>query len=433
MRPGARARGRLRALVIGAVALGAAAPGVARAQASRPGDALVGRPWVDQFLEPMYIGPRYSARADAHHVDIFEAQIAPHLFYFQFVETLLRAHPGWTGWNGWTMVFVPLLRLRMSSTDSDPVRTPSFNPQFATVQKLFTWGARPTRPNPRPSDWAWPTDGGWMGLLSVQYTIAHHSNGQEGCAFVNTGTTDPNCAPADFSHGPPPANTLNGSYGTNYETLAVFHKWFQLDRNLTERRAETVGVSWERYEGTALARFLPGGFDDAQPSRDLQRIFGKHRVTAEYEWEQALACGPFERGRARGAFTWISPASDVSWKYRAALDVAGIFRDVGGLGLFTRLFYGQDYYNIRLENVGFMAIFGLTWDTRGLQVFKPALPGISGGDAPAPSTLPPAAPAAPVPVTGGDETPPPVFDPRFDRVAPSVPPASPPPVPPGSP
>jgi hypothetical protein len=386
---------------VGALSVGAFS-GTARAQgAAQPGDTFDQAAWVDQFLDPMYVGPRFSSRAEAHDVDIFEAQVAPHLFFFQMVDDLLRAHAGLTGWGtGWTTEFVPLFRLRMTAASSAPVRTPTFNPQI-TVQKHFTWGA--VRDAAAGDTWTWPTGGkGWVKLLDVQYTFAHHSNGQDGCTFQDTGT-DPDCPPVDFSQGEPPVNTHSGNYGTNYETLATNLKWFSLGDDLREVQAHEVGLSWERYEGTIVARWFPGGFDDSQDSLDFQRIFGKHRVTGHYEYERALPGSPFERLRARAEATWISSAENASWQYRGLVDVAALFRGAGGFGLFLRLFYGQDYYNIRLEDVGFMSIVGLTWDTRALQVFRPARPAIASGSTPpppippAPSSPPPPAPSPPAP------------------------------------
>ena len=389
-----------RAPAIGAVlvALAAAAmPSRALADSPPEGEALVGKPHVDQFLDTNYLGPRFSSHAEKNGFDLFEAQIAPHFFFYQWVDGLLRPHEGWHHWNGWSLVFVPLFRLRMTTSSSNPVRTPSANPQFVTIQKFFTWGSVRSAVGP---GWVWPTEGGWVGMLGIQYTIAHHSNGQDGCTFVGTGTVDPNCAPADFSHGVPPVNTLNGNYGTNYETLGVHHKWFQLDRDQREHQAHEAGLSWERYEGTAIAWFLPGGFDNSQGSLDLQRIFGKHRVTGHYEYERALSVCAFERLRARGELTGISPASNVSWKGRAMAETALLFRDAGGFGMFGRLFYGQDYYNIRLQDVGFMAIVGFTWELRPLQVFhagsapitsgtqQPPTTDVTSGSAPPPPTTP---------------------------------------------
>lgn len=380
-----------------------AAPTRAWAGDSQPGEALVGRPWVDQFLDIMYLGPRFSRHAENGKFDLFESQVAPHLYFFQSVEKLLTAHEGWNRWNGWTAEFVPLIRMRMTGSASDPVRTASFNPQFLTVQKLFTWGANfeAAADGKGAKEWRWPTDGRWVGLLSVQYTIAHHSNGQDGCTFKGTGTVDPNCTPADFSKGAPQTNTLNGNYGTNYETLGVHHKWFQLDDHYREARAHEGGISWERYEGTLVSGWLPGGLvNTEQPSRDFQRIFGKHRVTGHYEYEQALPWWAFERVRARAEATWISPASDVSSKARLMIDTAWLFRDAGGFGLFSRVFWGQDYYNIRLEDVGWMGIIGITWDSRALQVFRPAPSTIVPGEQPPPPRPGEAERSSPIPASG---------------------------------
>jgi hypothetical protein len=234
---------------------------------------------------------------------------------------------------------------------------------------------------------------GTVRLLALSYTIAHHSNGQEGCTFAGTGMTDPACAPADFSGGVlPPTNTRGGNYGTNYETLAAHLKWFHLGRDWRAWEGLSVGASWERYEGTLVAWLMPGGFSDDQPSRDLQRIFGRHRVTVDAEYERALGCRWFARWRVRPWATFVSAASDNGAKGRVAVDAALLFRNAGGLGLFTRLFYGQDYYNIRLEDVTGFAIVGLTWDTRSMQLFHPSPGTVGPGEVPPPPAPPPPPP-----------------------------------------
>ncbi|MEP6763830.1 MAG: hypothetical protein ABJB66_05925 [Gemmatimonadaceae bacterium] len=337
---------------------------------------------IDQFLDGMYIGPRLSSKAEHLGYDRFEAQIAPHLYFFQSVESVLRPHPGVAAKGGWAVAFVPLLRLRMTNDSSSPVRTPTFNPQFVTVQKFFSWGYDTEKKD-------WPIESGWASIASVQYTIAHHSNGQDGCTFVGTGTKDGSCAPADFTtNANPKINTTNGNYGTNYETLGLFVKRFRLDKNHTERMAIRYGLTWERYEWTLVSEHLPGGLGNDTASVDFQKIFGKHRVTADFEFERKLDHFKLGRLRTRAAVTYVSAAPKLKAQVKASLDGSFQFRGGSGMGIYGKAFYGQDYYNIRLQDVGFMGIIGLSWDVRPLQVFKIPYSVITGGShAPPPPAL----------------------------------------------
>ena len=363
-------------------------PLVAEAQIAKnlPGDAV--RPGrIDQCLDIMYIAPRISADAEADNFDRFEAQIAPHFFYIQQVERVLRPHTGRKGPQGFAAAFVPLFRLRMTSDTSAPVRTPSYNPQFITWQSFWSWGAR----TDSFGNLDWPREGGMDGrvhLVSAQYTIAHHSNGQDGCTFEGTGQTDGTCSAADFSSGIPALNTRNGNYGTNYETIGVFAKTFRLNENYAQHWAWTAGLWWERYEGTLVARWLPGGFSDDQASVDMQRLFGKHRVSGMFEWEQSVDTRAFMRFRTRGTFTYVSAAEQLDAQHRAQLDGAFIFNGNSGVGLYGALFHGQDYYNIRLTDRTFMAFVGLTWDVKPLQQFRIPLMESTPGRRPQPPRRP---------------------------------------------
>jgi hypothetical protein len=92
--------------------------------------ALAGAQDVDNrnspiFLERSYIFHRFPSD-DLH----FEAHLAPHLFFrqglYQDAGEIYQG-PDW-GARSWSLSMTPMVRLRMFSTRSNPVRTPSFMP-----------------------------------------------------------------------------------------------------------------------------------------------------------------------------------------------------------------------------------------------------------------------------------------------------------------
>jgi hypothetical protein len=332
---------------------------------------------VDHFLEHMYIGLRASPKADAHDLDVFEARVAPHLFYRGARPALVTPTESTDrrSTHGWSFVFTPAFRLRMTTTSSNPVRTPSFNPQFVTIQHFWVWGMLENEQGVY-SDWrhddpAHPERAGWIKMLAASYTLAHHSNGQEDCTFE---PAQGPCPKPPFTTLPP-INTRSGNYGTNYEEAGLHFKWLKLDAGGTTagylaHETWSAELKYERYQGTIIAWWLPGGLTDDDP---LRPIFGLHRLTASGEHETLLQSSCFARLRLRVDLTAISgPAGKVFTepKGRVSFDVAALFRDQGGFGLFARVFYGQDYYNIRLLDVAPMAIVGLTWESAPMQRFR---------------------------------------------------------------
>jgi hypothetical protein len=341
---------------------------------------------VDHFMERMYIGPRFSAKAEANGFDLFEARIAPHLFFYQTANRLVTPNAkGYT--QGFSTAFTPALRLRMTNSDSNPVRTPSFNPQFLNYAHFWLWGMHENH-----GEWNWNHDGDTSGrdagvhMLALTYTIAHHSNGQEDCTYQ---PADGPCPTPPFTTIPE-VNTRTGNYGTNYEDLGVHYKWLKLGPGDTTRGFVThttysASVVWERYQWNPVAQWLPGGLGGHD--EPLRPIFGLHRLAATGEMEKLVNWCWFSRARLRADLTWISGPEGNTWSEpsgRISVDGAALFTGMGGFGMFARVFYGQDYFNIRLRDVAPMAIVGFTWESAPMQKFKPGRAAVQDGGEPQP-------------------------------------------------
>lgn len=227
---------------------------------------------------------------------LFEADIAPHFVL---------------AWRNHGFVFTPKVLFRMfnDSTDSAPIRTPSFMPRLT----WYYWGFRPSADRDR------------LDFISV--TLSHHSNGQAG-PFYFSDTSEP--------------NTLDGSFSTNF--IEVTH-------HRAYGAAPALQATWLRY---GLRVHIP--FNEDRELRDPEGDdeYGRYRlllggqrrgilpifpsfelpfiVRAEYFYilDKHFQGKPFfSSGRLGLSLTWISviPAAE-------------------SLGFFVNFYAGQDYYNI---------------------------------------------------------------------------------------
>ena len=147
-------------------------------QDKRTGDDHVTRQVVP-FLEGSYL-----FRSNQPHV-IFEAAVFPHLVFWQNFDDLIDARlPSkrnqtkrpWRQY--WAVSLTPGVRLKLLDAFSDPVRTPSYMPR-ADVQKLMAFG-RESAVEALERGQATR-----VRLVEVHAAIEHHSNGQDGCLFVD--------------------------------------------------------------------------------------------------------------------------------------------------------------------------------------------------------------------------------------------------------
>lgn len=278
----------------------------------------------------------------------FEGQIAPHLFFY-------RADPWGDGAvfrrpvRAGAVSFTPLLRLRMLSTLSHPVRTPSYMPRPFLDWQLFRASVVDTTWEDRKW-WAVP-----IRVWAVTLTPwAHHSNGQDGCLFAHQ-TRDPvteECVGTLNTAGVPPINRTDGSFSTNFIRVALGYSWFA---------PETVGDNLEaasRCTYQVGVEYHPLGYMMGALSEEQAAYYPQWQVALGAEWGAAFHGQWLVGLDAR----WLNdPAPDVgNWTYAA--EVGYMPRFLAGWGAFIRYYDGMDYYNLGFtEEIRYVQL-GMQWD-----------------------------------------------------------------------
>lgn len=275
----------------------------------------------------------------------FEAQIAPHLFvkrpdYWGDGDVFTRPV------TSWAVSLTPLVRLRMFSTHSFPVRTPSFMPRPLGDWQVFRTSATDTAASAREF---WETP---LRMWGVTFTPwAHHSNGQEGCLYTYQGDA-PDCDDPRLSGAALETNKVDGSFSTNFLRLGVGYTWFA-PPHLTDdyafvgsRCSYQLDVEWHPMG------YLLGGIEAEQAA-----YYPRVQATASFEWG-----GLDGRLLMGGSARWLDhPApgvSDMAYTVEATL----LPRRFSGWGFFTRFYSGMDYYNLGfLEDISYLEV-GLAWD-----------------------------------------------------------------------
>ena len=277
----------------------------------------------------------------------FEAQIAPHLF-------MIRKDPWGDGAvftepvTSFAWIITPLVRLRMFSTESFPVRTPSYMPRPFDFQLLRT-SLADTATALRESFQA-PLR--MWGLTLTPW--AHHSNGQNGCLFTDQ-TQDPatgDCLDPGVRAGVPEPNKLDGSFSTNFARLEVGYSRFQpVD-------TDTRIIARDRCTYQLGVEYHPEGWGPGALSDEQAQYYSRLQATVGAEWGTSLAGQLLIGGEVR----WMDdPAPDVSsWIYSATID--WMYEKLHGWGLFARWYSGMDYYNLGfMEEVDYLQV-GVVWD-----------------------------------------------------------------------
>ena len=204
-----------------------------------------------------------------------------------------------------------------------------------------------------------------MWLVSA-IPFGHHSNGQNGCLFLEQVRIDGECEPqSPAGTGPEDVNLENGSFSTNYIRLGLEYRRLYPDGDDPEdiravtRREWGIGGSIE---------LNPSGYVGGSISDTLRPLYGptRFRVTADIvagNWSipvwllNRVNCG---RAWADGSMTFISGgAASVENVFSA--EAACLPAGWGGAGLFVRYYRGQDYYNAAfLQNINRVQ-FGVTF------------------------------------------------------------------------
>ena len=262
---------------------------------------------------------------------LFEAQVAPNLFFPQLSAGDVRAPGGeWV----FSAILTPHITLRMLNEKSSPVIPPSFMPkvtfQFLHLRLLPT------------------TPGGHRRALALgaHLVVGHYSNGQAGCFFASQKGTDPDCTPED---GEPPLNETTGDFSTN------FVRWEAHGRIAFDLDGESM-TGWVLGGHVGYERNLsigPGGITEqirgvyGRSHADLallgERLWRGHRFHLE-----ATLSRPFGGVEGQGHTVRVEALAAPRW--------------AAGFGLYARYVGGRDYYNILFLERVHLWQFGLSFE-----------------------------------------------------------------------
>jgi hypothetical protein len=262
---------------------------------------------------------------------LFEAQVAPNLFFPQLSGGDIRAPGGeWV----FTAILTPHITLRMLNEESSPVIPPSFMPKV-TFQLLHL------RLLPGAS-------GGHQRALALgaHVIVGHYSNGQAGCFFASQQGTDPDCTPPD---GEPPLNETTGDFSTNFIRWEA-HGRLVLGLDPASLTGWVVGahLGYERNSSIGpggITEQIRGVYGDGHADLALlgERLWGGHRLHVEASLSRPL-------GGLEGQGSTVRVEALVAPRWAA------------GFGLYARYVGGRDYYNILFLEPVHLWQFGLSFE-----------------------------------------------------------------------
>lgn len=266
-----------------------------------------------------------------------EAQMVAHFPLSRGVDLqTLRDGEG----RGFNLFLTTQFRLRGLDVPSGPVRSPSFMPRFV-AQYLIAHHGSETRRN----------------VLGIQAAMAHHSNGGDGCVFVDEsyGPDGKKCIsslPAGTPAGKREVRTSGGNFSTNYWEVGIYHRVGSV--------ADDPRDHWKWNVDAGLAvQFhhsgdypLPGGAEG-----DFARLYGTTRL-------QVHLAGMALLGGWLATRTWLHlerfdpPAQRFPGARNYRFEGELVFqptpnpgrkewwvRPLSRIGLGVRYTRGQDYYN----------------------------------------------------------------------------------------
>ncbi len=205
--------------------------------------------------------------------------------------------------------------IRMFQEESYPVRTPSYMPQVTVYYKLRS------KTN--------------ACSLSAFAKLAHHSNGQDGDFYLETGDI----------------NLKTGNFSTNYTEFGLIKTNFNKKRN--------------------AAQFFSSSFEFHFPGLTIDELDGQYSL---YRWHNIFSIFklPENKNKKRekasislkGELTWLF-GNMYDWN---ALDANRINlkftffyhpKFLEDIGFFTQFYHGQDYYNIYFDHQITILRFGI--------------------------------------------------------------------------
>jgi hypothetical protein len=286
----------------------------------------------------------------------FEVHLAPHLFWYQreYQRGELYDRPV----HGMAFTLTPMVRLRMFSTSSFPVRTPSYMPRPLVAQ--FFRAAL--------VDGALGIDSpvGLWGATLIPW--AHHSNGQDGCLYADQVGHGDGCVDTAPPGAARAVNRQDGSFSTNYARLTGHYRHIRTDS--PDRWVEMTGqCTFEAGVEVHPDDFLMGDIAPEQASLYPQfRVHGGTEVaavTGRGRWWQGRSSLQLRAEYLRGTAPGV-PA--VRWQAEASHT-----RHATGWGLFARYFDGMDYYNLGFLDHRRWLQLGISFDLfRGDEFALPA-------------------------------------------------------------
>jgi hypothetical protein len=294
------------------------------------------------FLERSYLSPFMPTGKNL----ILEGFAAGHYWiHNELTDRVWLREGGWKAFN-WpiSMIFV----VRIYNDYSSPVRTPSFILRPIYFQAFHL--------NRTQND-----DGtGGFRLLGMAAGITHHSNGQAGCTFQgesydasidDCSVTDPTLRATNR------ANTVDGSFSSNFIPVDVSVRWGTLDENAVVERQLTVRFKGEIHP----LGFIKGGLTKALASQYGQYMTGLG-VESEKRFDKGVARLEFYN---QVRFGGVKHDAD----YAGQVEASWVWHRQENIGLFSRVHWGSDYYNVRFQDTGAFLQVGFMWDPGRLDQF----------------------------------------------------------------
>ena len=286
----------------------------------------------------------------------FEAYLSLQLpAYSSYRQSLSNAYQRAGTWSlGQTVSAAMQVNLRMTREKSAPVRTPSYMPR---VRWQLAFSKRDATRTTRVTQWV--TDA----------TVGHYSNGQDGCLFV--GQVGPTCAFAQpVAEHARAVNRHDGSFSSHYVETGVAFRRMALDNAIFTDdmvRARSIGYVALRVRDYRLLRGIGGGMSD-----ELRSLYGapRIRVSAGVQREKNTSQRWPGQTWIEGFVEALPGASSQVDPVRVSLEIGKSFDRLDGMGVFARLYTGQDDYNLGFLTNLRVVHFGVAVGGEGRSAFR---------------------------------------------------------------
>jgi hypothetical protein len=288
---------------------------------------------VFPFQPPSSIGVHFHSQSPA----LFEGTVLPHFFL------LKSSHRPGDPENAhrWGLLFTPGVRVRLTRERPHPVRTPSYLPRI-DFQRLFVRDHGST-----VNVWEWHAGAG------------HHSNGQSGCLFQDQTEAGGVCVPETYAGDSEDrrVNNRSGNFSTN-----DLRSGFNFRHNLVNNAGQTTqdwsaGLEYQR---------------QARTDSDLRKVYSQNRVNGRVSvaWKDRLWTSRL-KAEMNVTFAIDRPLKKVArWSFSP--EVAWFPWSRSGLGMFVRLYHGQDYFNLHFaDNISHRIQVGVQFEQDGFLKFSP--------------------------------------------------------------